>query len=422
VKLHAPGSTLRIVATVATIALALGVNACSRTQPMADSLTGPVRHGAGAAMVGGIGRAGDTNFAPTAPCPALVPASIDAPVRFIPTSGLVASFRTSRFRIETIGDNAGPKLKDMGPCVASNTPSISITGGHADVFLHGTNKSITYDGIPLSFGPLLAPIGLEAGVVLATNARNDVLEIIWPELAGLGPGDPIVRVQMASWNSLLVSPAESYDIVWDMTAERDGTQMCFKGHADNLRTDGVAVAQEGAVSSPPACPETLAGTDAAVVSDFASIVQFRANRLRLEVFGDTPGGTINSTGLCATASAASVTFVGGSANLFRSGTKISVTGTAQPITFGPLQVPMTLEPGVVLNTDAIGNVLEVIWPALAGLPPGPPRLRFELSRWNSWVRTGQVVDVSMRFDAVGPDGVAATYTVDAPGVVVPSLK
>ena len=419
-KLHAPRTTLLIFTA---IALALSLNACGRSQPVSGSLTGPQRRGAGSAMVGGIGRAGDTNFAPTTPCPALIAATPDAPVRFIPTSGLVASFRSNRFRIETTGENAGPSLKDMGPCAASDNPSIRFIGGHANVLLHGTDNSVTVAGMPLEFGPLQFPGALlESGIVIAIDAQNDVLEIIWPELAGLGPGDAIVRVQLARWNTLLVSPSQSFDVVWDLTAERDGTQMCFKGHADNLRLDGVAVLQEGANFSPPVCPQTLAGTDAAVVSPFANIVQFRANRLRVELVGDTPNGTIDATGVCATSTPASISYVGGSANMFRAGTQISVTGTSQPVTWGALLPPITLEPGVVLATDATGNLLEIIWPALAGFAPGPPILRVQFARWNSWVRTGQKVDVTARFDAVGPDGVMASYTVAGNDVVVPPLK
>ena len=407
----------------AVAALALGLGACARSQHVSDSLTGPVPPGADPILIGGSGRAGDIDFAPTVPCPALVPATIDAPVKFVPTSGIVASFRSNRFRIETIGENAGPSLKDMGPCAASDAPSVRFIGGHADVLVHGTDKSVTFGSGPLTFGPLVSPgVLLERGVVFATTATNDVLEIIWPELAGLPPGDPIVRVQLGSWNTLLVSPAQAYDVVWDLTAERDGTQMCMKGHADNLRLDGIAVLQEGANFSPPACPETLAGTSDAIVPTSALIVQFRANRLRLDLSGDTPAGTVHASGLCATATPAPIQFVGGTANLFRAGTNISVTSTAQPLVFGALQVPQTLEPGVVLATDAAGDVLEIVWPALAGLPPGPPVLRLQLARWNSWVLTGRQVDVSMKFDAIGPDGVAASYTVAADSIVVPSLR
>ena len=418
-KLHA---RFAVPLLLSAVALALGLSACSRSQHVSDSLTGPAGGGAGGSMIGASGRAGDGNFAPAAPCPALLPGTPDAPAKFISSSALVASFRANRLRIDTSGEVAGNLLSDMGPCATDDNPSIRFISGHADVVLHGTNKSITVDGQPLEFGPLLSQNRLIApGVVFATDARNDLLEIIWPALAGTGAGGAIVRVQLSSWNPLLVSSGESYDVVFDFTAERDGGQMFIKGHADNLRLDGVAVPQEGA-ASPPACPPSLAGTDGAVLPVFATVAQFRANRLRLEVAGDVQSGIIHATGACATASPAAISYLGGTGNVFRAGTHISVTSTSQPIVFGPLAVPLTLEAGVVLNIDASGNVLEIIWPGLAGLPPGPPIFRFQLASWNSWVRTGQQVDVSMRFDALGPDGTVATYTVDANNILVPGLK
>ena len=407
---------------LSAVTLAFGLSACSRSQPVSDSLMGPVRAGAGGSMIGGAGRAGDGDFAPTVPCPQLIPSTIDAPVRFVPSSALVASFRSNRLRIDTSGEIAGPLLADMGPCATSESPTIQFIAGHFDVLLHGTNKSITFAGQPLVFGPLLSQNRLIApGVVVATDAQNDLLEIIWPALAGTGAGGAIVRVQLASWNALLVSSAQSYDVVFDFTAEQAGVQMFIKGHADKLRQDGVAVLQEGA-ASPPACPPSLAGTDGAVLPVFATIAQFRANRLRLEVAGDLPSGIINATGACAVATPAAIQFVGGSANVFRAGTNISVTSTSQPITFGPLTVPPTGEAGVVLNIDAAGNLLEIIWPGMAGLPPGPPILRFQLGSYSSWVSTGRLVDVSMRFDAAGPDGTVATYTAEAKNVLVPGLR
>lgn len=417
-KLPAPPASSLLVSA---LVLALGLGACARSQHLSSSLTGPGGNGSGSA-IGASGRMGDTDFTPAVPCPAMIPCTLDSACKFVASSALVSSFRADRLRIETSGEIAGPSLEAMGPCASSDNPSIRFLGGHADVLLHGTTQSVTVAGQPLVFGPLMfAGTNLEPGLVFASDAQNDVIEIIWPQLAGTGPGGVIVRVQLAHWNTLLVSTAASYDVVFDLTAERDGVQMAFKGHADNLRLDGVAVPQEGA-APPLVCPPSVAGTDAAVTPVFAGIVQFRANRIRLDVDGDTPDGTLNAMAACATANPAPIAFVGGAANLVRAGTQISVTGTGQPLTFGPLLAPLTLEAGALLATDAGGNVLEIIWPALAGLPAGPPILRLQLAGWNSWVRTGQYVDVSMRFDAVGPDGAPASYTADAKNVLVPGVK
>ena len=69
--------------------------------------------------------------------------------------------------------------------------------------------------------------------------------------------------------------------------------------------------------------------------------------------------------------------------------------------------------------DANGNVLEIIWPALAGLPAGPPVLRFQLAHWSPAVQTGVSLDATMQFNAQAPDGSTAAFNVVANGLVVP---
>ena len=83
---------------------------------------------------------------------------------------------------------------------------------------------------------------------------------------------------------------------------------------------------------------------------------------------------------------------------------------------------MALEPGVVIVSDASGNVLQIIWPGLAGLPAGAPIMRFQLTRWNSWIQTGRQVDVAMTFNARAADGSTATFSARANGVSVPVAK
>ena len=145
--------------------------------------------------------------------------------------------------------------------------------------------------------------------------------------------------------------------------------------------------------------------------------------LRIDLAGDTPFNTIDGTGACAAASPAGIAIVSATANVFRAGTQTSVTLLSQPLSFGALQFPgMSLAPGTVVATDASNNLFQVIWPSIAGLAPGPPIYRLQLSAWNSWVRTGQKIDVSMRFTAMAADGVPASYTVDAVNIVIPGIK
>jgi hypothetical protein len=354
-------------------------------------------------------------------CPNMIPNTPETAIPFAAVSGMCPQFRASRVRFEMTGDLSSPKINDMGACATSTAPTIQFAGGHANVFLHGTNTSVTIDGQPLTFGPLTVPPG-ENGVVLAIDARGNVLEIIWPTLAGVGPGDPIVRVQLLNWNFALVQPPNTFDITWDMAVVRDGTTMYIAGRADNLNLGGLATIQPGAPPQPP-CIATVAATTDTVVTQFAGIVQFRPGRARFDVSGDLVSGAIEACGACAATDVPSVSFVGGVGNVVRTGSSQSQTSSGQPLVFGPLLFPgAALEPGVVLSTDAVGDLLAIIWPKLAGLGAGPPILRLELTSWASTLRTNQHMDVQLRFDAVGTDGSTATYTATGRDIIVPVMK
>ena len=392
---------------LASLTLALGLGACSRSQHLSDSLAGPGRdHQAPLAAV---------------PCPTIVAAPLDSAVQFVATSGLTASYTPRRIRMETMGFS-NPSLTDMGPCATGNNPTIKFLGGHANVFIHGTTRSITTTGQPLTFGPLLVPAPvLEKGVLLAQDAQTNVLEVIWPTLANLGFGDAVVRVQLARWNTGLVTTAQTYDVVWDLLIEQNGTQMWLKGGAERLNLFGAVVIQPGA-SIPTVCPQSLQGTDGATVNQFAGVVQYRANRMRFEIFGDLPSGVIGASGSCAT-DIGGIVFPAATANLYRAGTRIPVTSTGKELVFPPLVFPgVLLEPGVVTSADANKNVITLVWPQLAGLPPGPPILRLQLAKWNPWVRTGQKVDLTMTFTAVAADGKLATYTASGKDILIPTAK
>lgn len=109
--------------------------------------------------------------------------------------------------------------------------------------------------------------------------------------------------------------------------------------------------------------------------------------------------------------------------MFSSSTAQSITTTGQRITLGPLLSPgLLVEAGVVLTADAAGNVLEIIWPGLAGLPPGALIMRLQLARWSAWVQTGRRIDVRMTFNATAGDGSTATYNVSADHVLVPQSR
>ncbi len=356
-------------------------------------------------------------------CPNMIPNTPETAIEFIPTSAMCASFTNRRIRFEMFGDLPSPSIEMMGPCVASDAPTIRFISGHANVFIHDTNTSVTENGQPLTFGELIFPGALlEKGVVVANDAVGNVLEVIWPTIAGTGVTPPVVRIQLARWNLSLVSPSETYDIEWDMIAERDSTQMHMKGRAVHINLAGSPVPQVGA-GAPGVCPSTLEATSDTVITQFANIVQFRPSRLRLEIVGDVAAGTMQAMGACTATDTPTFLVQGGEWNLYRAGTTQSVTFSGHGYTFGPLVFPgVLLEPGVVVATDVDRNVLEIVWPGLVGLGQGPPILRMQMDHWGGYVRTGAKVDAMMRFDAVGQDGIMASYTAHAYDLTVPVMK
>ena len=396
------------VRAVLVLATALGLGACSRSQHVSDSVAGPGRIGAGTQVVAG--------------CPTLIANDINTAFDFNVEVGAVVQFRSNRIRIETVGDAAEVSINAAGPCAATDIPSINFISGHANVFVSGTTQSITTSGSRLTFGALLFPGALlESGVVVAQDAQGNVLEWVWPELAGTGVGSPIMRVQLAAWNTALVNAGTLLDVTWDVTAEQDGVLTTFKGHCEGMAMDGTPVIPAGLSILP--CPATLAGTSGQITNVMADIVQFRSRRIRFEARGDVPSRAIEASGFCAAADAPSIVYTGGSANVFQAGTNTSVTSTGRALTFGPLPFPgFAAEPGVVVTSDADKNVLEIVWPGLAGLPPGPPVLRLQLAKWNSWVRTGRALDFRMTYNARGADGSTATYDVVANGIVLPQQR
>lgn len=400
-------STVRAALVVAA---ALGLGACGRTQHLTDDVAGPGRRGAGTEIISG--------------CPSLTANTLASADAMNIESASTPKNQPGRLRMELIGDVATPSVLAMGPCCAADIPTISITGGHANVVVSGTTNSITTTGNALTFGALAFPgSNIESGIVLAVDGRGNVLEIIWPELAGVGAGSPIFRLQLAQWNTAMTPPGAVVDVAFDMAFVSNGVTQFIKGAVAGLPLDGSTISPGAGGGAVTPCPTTM-GPSSSVVSLNASIPQFRpSKRLRVEIQGDVSSGAIGACGACAAADVATIRFTGGTANMTRAGSNISVTSTGNALTFSPLLFPGTLiEPGVVLATDAQGNVLQIIWPGLSGLAPGPPILRFQQTRWNAWVQTGRSVDVTMRYDAVGPDGRSASFTATAKDLVIPQAK
>jgi len=403
-------SYAKIVTPLVALTIALGIGACSRAQNVTGSVAGPTRVGDGTKVGSG--------------CPTLIANDVNSAFDVITEVGACAQFRPGRMRMEIIGDATEVQLLAMGECIASDVPTINITSAHASLFLHGTNHSVTTTGNRLTFGAVL-PVGaaVEPGIVLASDADGNVFEIIWPKLAGLGNGSPIIRVQLARWNQAIVNPASKIDISFDMVTEQNGVKTHFRGHCEGLGVDGTPVNNSNGSAIPP-CPTTLAGTSGATANETADVVQFRpGKRLRIEVTGDVATSSINAIGGCAASDAPTIHIVSGTGSIFKAGSGHCITNTGQDLVFGSLLSPGALvEPGVVIAGDQFGNVLEIIWPQLAGLPPGPPVLRLELASWDNWVQTGRQIDVSMTFNVVGADGSTATFEVRGNHIDVPVAR
>ena len=397
----------RIATSLLTLALALVLGACGRSGHATSDLAGPGRHGAGTQVVAG--------------CPTLVANTLATADAVNIESASVPQLRLNRLRIMSIGDIAVPTIQSMGPCAAADIPTINFIGGHANVFVSGSTNSITTSGNRLTFGALtFAGNSVAPGTVAASDAEGNVLQIVWPQLAGVGVSSPRLIVQLARWNTAMTPPGTTLDVSFDFTVSQDGVQQSIKGQVANVPLDGSAVTPNGGSIAP--CPASL-GAGGAVVDQLSGIAQFRTNkRLRFEMHGDVPSGAIHASGACAAADAPTIHYTGGMGNFFRAGTTTSVTATGGPLTFGPLLVPITLEPGVVLNIAPGGDLLEIIWPGMAGLPPGPPILRFQVSRWNPWIQTGRKIDVEMRFDAIGPDGQPASFSCSAKNIDIPQAR
>ena len=75
----------------------------------------------------------------------------------------------------------------------------------------------------------------------------------------------------------------------------------------------------------------------------------------------------------------------------------------------------------MLATDAAGNVLQIVWPALAGLPVGPPVLRVNLVAWSPAVATGVLLDANLSYTVRGPDGSIAVFTAHGANMPVPTF-
>lgn len=406
----------RLLMPALALVAAFGLASCGKQQQVTQPGSGIGRNGIGSQDLAG--------------CPTLTATDLNTqlPLAFNIESGMVAQYRpaVNRMRIQFQGDLAEWSLASAGACVAADIPSIKVKRSRASLYLHGTTQSITTHGGHLDFDEMIFP-GLDhTGIVESSDAEGNVMLLLWPELAGDGTGSPVVGIEMGDWNHALVGPDTKIDVVFDMTFEQDGVESTMRGQIAGLSMDGTAVLPNG-LNLPP-CPETLAGQGGVIQNLSADVVQFRRRRVRFEAEGDVISGALNKSGACAASPTPTIVFTGGSANVYQAGslaagTPASVTATGQPIVFDELVFPgLLIEPGTVAADSPDGHVLELIWPGLSGMPPGPPIARLQLGSWDPWIRTGRAIDVRMQFTARHADGSEATFEVQADNVVLPQQR
>lgn len=193
------------------------------------------------------------------------------------------------------------------------------------------------------------------------------------------------------------------------------------GVAISAASGGVTRSATLTVNPPDPCA-SVAGLGGTVGVVSATVPQFRPTRLRIDLVGDVPGNWINAMGACSATPTPADTWISGTATVTLAGSNTAVTATGGPLAFGALTFPVPAEAGVVLATDAAGNVLQLIWPALAGLAPGPPTLRLNLAVYGPAAQAGALVDATLTYTVRAPDGTTATFTATGRNMVIPPLK
>jgi len=192
--------SLQVVAFVVAL---LSLGACSRSN-LTDSLTAP-GHGVAQQTKNG-------NRKPPPP-PAPPPVVLDPCVSMtgfggstVATSASVPQFRTTRLRVDLVGDVTQGTLVKVQSCALGAASAVTFASGTVTVSGAGT----------FTFGALAAPV-VEAGTVLAIDAAGNTVQIIWPAIATpLAPGPPILRTNLA--NSSVFRAGDTIDATISVVA------------------------------------------------------------------------------------------------------------------------------------------------------------------------------------------------------------
>ncbi len=342
-----------------------------------------------------------------------------------PTGGAVVTLSSSDAALAsapaTVTINAGSKTATF-----TVTTSVPVVNGSATLSAsyNGSTLSaaltVTAPGTPppppvaaALTSVTLAPASIVAGNTSVGTVSLSAAAPAGGALISLASGDPALVGVPASLSIAAGSTSATFTLS-STPSPLGGSVIITATYLGASLSATLAVAP-----SNPCASVTGLGGDAVI--SLATVPQFRTGRLRVDLVGDVPAGWINALGPCATSAAPAVAFISGTGNVTLSGSGASVTGAGGPLAFGPLAVPPA-EAGVVLAFDAAGNVLQIIWPALAGLPPGPPVLRMNLVSWTAAVQAGVALDATMTFTVRSADGSVATFTAHGTNMIVPAFR
>jgi hypothetical protein len=199
-----------------------------------------------------------------------------------------------------------------------------------------------------------------------------------------------------------------------------GLAACSRSNTDSLVGPGreLASSHRHGVKPPPPGPPPAAVDPCVSATGFGgaavvtgSVPQFRTGRVRIELVGDVAAGTIDKLAKCALGNTPAVSFVSGTGSTSRTGA----------LAFSALAVPVPAEAGTVLATDAAGNTLQIIWPAIANGVVGPPILRLQLVD-NTRFASGDAISANLSLTFRSPDGTTATITASAANMIVPAFR
>ena len=401
-----------LVAMVAVI----GLGACGRSQHVTDSITGVGRGNAGS-FQGGTPVVDALSFTPSTVAGGGSSAGSVTLDRLAPAGGAIVALASSNAALASVPASV---TIAAGATSASFTVTTTVPAANSSAIISGTLNAVVRTATLNVTAPSLSSVSLAPASVFAGGPSTGTVTLTAAAPAGgaliaLSSNTPALASVPASVS--IAAGATSATFAVTTTPSALGASVIITGTYNAIaRTATLLVAASNPCAS-------LTGLGGAAVISLASVPQFRTTRLRVDLVGDVPAGWVNAMGGCTTSAAPSVTFVSGTGNVTLAGTNTSITSAGGPLTFGPLLVPIVPpEPGVVLNIDPAGNVLQIIWPALAGLPAGPPVFRMNLASWSAAAQTGVALDATMTFTARNLDGSTATFTARGTGMVIPAFR